>query len=29
MIKVNMVNACTRDVVFVWVKYSKCLSSFQ
>jgi hypothetical protein len=29
MIKVNMVNACTRDVVFVLVKYRKCSSSFQ
>ena len=28
MIKVNMVNACTCDVVFVLCKYTKCLSSF-
>jgi hypothetical protein len=29
MIKVNMVNACTRDIVFVLLKYRKRSSSFQ
>jgi hypothetical protein len=28
MIKVNVVNVCTWDVVFVLRKYTKCLSSF-
>jgi hypothetical protein len=28
MIKVNMVNACTRDVVFVLVNYRKCCRLF-
>jgi hypothetical protein len=29
MIEVNVVNACTCDVVIELVKYRKCLSSFQ
>jgi hypothetical protein len=28
MIKVNVVKACARDVMFVFGKYRKCLLSF-